>query len=194
MELRSLTLIDTETHREGRLAVGPPTRQVAACAVVRNPLAGSAGDCDLAPLVDLSVEVGTVLTARALGALGDGVRPRAYSKGVVVGSRGTLEHGAAMIHVRIGLAMRQALGRGRALIPGTAKVGGPGTSIDLLFGGIDDAWDYDAMDAMEIIVPGAPEPDEVLLIVAFATGRAGARIQGASQEAVEALVQGFASP
>ena len=49
MELRSFTLIDTKTHREGRLAVGPPMRKVAACAVVANPLAGSDPGAGRAP-------------------------------------------------------------------------------------------------------------------------------------------------
>jgi hypothetical protein len=189
MDIRSITVIDKETHREGERAVAPPARKVAACAVLRNPLAGEGLEAaDLAPLVELSVEAGTLLTGRALDALA-GLQPRAYSKGVIVGLGGALEHGAAMIHVRIGLAMRRGVGRGLALIPGTKKVAGPGAAIDLLFGGIDDAWDYDAMDAMEVSVPGAPAPDEVVLIVAFATGRPNARIKGASPDQVAALVQ-----
>jgi Amino acid synthesis len=192
MDIRSITVIDKETHRESGRAVAPPTRKVAACAVLRNPLAGGDPEAGLEPLVEISVEVGTLLTERALDAL-SGLQPRAYSKGVIVGLGGTLEHGAAMIHVRIGLAMRKGVGRGLALIPGTKKVAGPGASIDLLFGGIDDAWDYDAMDAMEVSVPGAPAPHEMVLIVAFATGRPNARVKGASPEQVAALVQDMRS-
>lgn len=188
MDIRSITVIDRETRQEGGRAIAPPARKVAACAVLRNPLAGSDPEADLAPLVELSVEAGALLTERALQALG-GREPRAYSKGVIVGLAGALEHGAAMIHVRIGLAMRRGIGRGAALIPGTKKVAGPGAAIDLLFGGIDDAFDYDAMDTMEVSVPGAPAPDEVVLIAAFATGRPGARITGASAEQVAALVR-----
>lgn len=188
MDIRSITAIDRETRQEDGLAIAPPTRKVAACAVLRNPLAGSDPGADLGPLVELSVKAGTLLTERALHALA-GLEPRAYSKGVIVGFAGALEHGAAMIHVRIGLAMRKGIGRGAALIPGTKKVAGPGATIDLLFGGIDDAFDYDAMDTMEVSVPGAPAPDEVVLIVALATGRPGARITGASAEQVAALVR-----
>lgn len=67
-----------------------------------------------------------------------------------------------MIHVRIGLAMRQGAGGGPALIPGNCKVGGPGTQIDVIFGGLEDAWDYDAMDTMTVSVADAPRQDEVL--------------------------------
>jgi len=188
MEIRSITVIARETRLEGGLQLLRPTRQAAACAVLANPFAGADPRVDLTPLAELSVEVGRVLTEHALVALGD-VEPRAYSKGVIVGTGGLLEHGAALIHMRLGLAMRRGVGRGLALIPGTKKVAGPGTGIDLLLGGIDDAWDYDAMDIMEVAVPGAPLPSEVVLIVAFATGRAQARIKGATSEQVAGLVR-----
>ena len=97
-----------------------------------------------------------------------------------------------MIHCRIGLTMRRAIRAGRALIPGNAKMGGPGASLDIVLGGIDDGWHYDAMDTMEIRVPGAPRADEIVLAVAFATGRANARIRGASEQAVRELVMRLA--
>jgi hypothetical protein len=157
--------------------------------VLQNPHAGASPIDDFTSLVDLSVAAGEVLTARALAALAD-MKPRGYGKGVIVGTAGDLEHGASMIHVRIGLAMRKGAGGGPALIPGNAKVGGPGSSIDIIFGGIEDAWDYDAMDTMTVSVADAPHPDEILLIVAFLAGtRPNARIKGASQSQVNELVR-----
>ena len=196
MDIRQIVLFDQEVRREGGRALRQPTRRVAAAAVLRNPLAGQDLD-ELTTLVDLSVACGEILTARALTALG-GERPNGYGKAALIGCAGDLEHGACMIHVRIGLAMRQGLGRGLALIPGNAKVGPAGSPIDIVFGGIDDAWDYDAMDTMTLTVPGAPCPDEILLAVAFlAGGRPNARIRGATQAAVTDLVrrmQGAAEP
>ena len=101
--------------------------------------------------------------------LGD-AKPRAYGKAVIVGNAGDREHGAAMIHVRLGLAMRRGVGRGLGLIPGVEKVAGPGAAIDLVFGDIDDGWGYDTMDAMEVSVPDAPRSHEIVLIVGFAAG------------------------
>jgi hypothetical protein len=75
-----------------------------------------------------------------------------------------------------------------AMIPGNAKLGSPGASLDVVVGGIDNGWDYDAMDTIEIRVPGAPRADEILLAVAFATGRPNARIKGASEKVVHELV------
>src|SRR6202008_2861092 len=118
------------------------------------------------------------------------LKPRGYGKGVIVGTAGDLEHGASMIHVRIDLAMRKGAGGGPALIPGNAKVGDPGTPIDIIFGGIEDSWDYDAMDAMTVSLADAPKPDEILLVVAFLGGtRPNARIKGASPAQVADLMR-----
>lgn len=188
--VRLYAVIDRETHVEAGQAVTPPARQVAACAVLRNPYAGqgAADAAALEHLAQLSVEIGAELTKRALARFAEGETITAYSKAVIIGLDGDREHGAAMIHMRIGLAMRRGLGAGPALIPGTKKVGPAGSSIDLIFGGVEDSWNYDAMDAMEVNIPGAPRPDEIALIVAFATTRPNARIAGASPAQVAALM------
>jgi hypothetical protein len=189
MKFRQITLITQEVLSEGGRELTAPCRRVAACGVLRNPHAGQPSIDDFSTLVDLSVEAGQLLSARALDALG-ALKPRGYGKAVVVGTTGDLEHGASMIHVRIGLAMRQAAGGGPALIPGNAKVGGPGTPIDIMFGGLDDSWDYDAMDTMTVSVADAPRSDEILLIVGFLGGtRPNARIKGASPEQVADVVR-----
>jgi hypothetical protein len=195
MVIRQVIVIERETRIEAHRPVTPSARQVAACAVLNNPYAGqsaaeSASDAvALEYLAAWSAEIGVELTQRALARFAPDETPIAYSKGVIVGTNGDREHGAAMIHMRIGLAMRQGLGAGSALIPGTKKCGPPGTAIDLIFGGAADGWNYDAMDAMEVAVPGAPLPDEILLIVAFATGRPNARVAGATPAQVAALMR-----
>ena len=188
MKLRQVTVISQDVLSEGGRELATPCRRVAACGVLHNPFAGRPPIDDFSGLVDLSVEAGKVLTSRALDGLA-GLKPRGYGKAVIVGTSGDLEHGASMIHVRIGLAMREGAGGGPALIPGNGKVGGPGTPVDVIFGGLEDSWDYDAMDTMTVQVPDAPRSDELLLIVAFLGGtRPNARIAGASPEQVGALV------
>jgi len=189
MKIREIVLVDQEVLSEGGRTQNVPTRRVAACAVLANPFAGRPAIDDFAELVDLSVKVGEILTKRALDAVAS-LKPRGYGKAAVVGTSGDLEHGASMIHVRIGLAMRRGAGGGPALIPGNAKTGGPGTPVDVIFGGLEDAWDYDAMDTMTVALPDAPRPDEIMLVVAFLAGtRPNARIRGASQAEVDALVR-----
>ena len=192
MDIRQIFLFGQEIRTEAGRTLTAPTRRVAAAAVLRNPHAGKPAIDDFTDLVDLSVAVGEILTARVLSALGD-AKPIGYGKAALVGTDGDLEHGAAMIHVRIGLAMRKGAGAGPALIPGNAKVGAAGAPIDIIFGGMHDAWDYNAMDSMTISIPDAPRPGEILLAVAFlAGGRPNARIAGASPEAVAALMRNLA--
>lgn len=192
MSIRQIVLINQEVRREGGRDLRTPTRRIAACAVIVNPLAGRPAVDDHHELVELSFELGELLTVRALDALG-GLEPCGYGKAALVGTAGDPEHGAAMIHVRAGLAMRKGIGRGLALIPGNAKAGAAGTAIDMIFGGIDDAWDYDAMDTMPIALPDAPRPDEIVFVIGFlAGGRPNARVKGAQEQQVAELVRSFA--
>ena len=191
MELRKIAIFVDDVLSEGGRELASPTRRVAACGVIRNPFAGKPPIDDFSELVDISVDAGEVLTQRALEALGE-IEPRAYGKGAIVGAAGDLEHGAAMIHIRVGLPMRRQAGGGPALIPGNAKVGPMGATIDIIFGGMENSWDYDTMDAMTISVPDAPKPNEILLIIAFLGGtRPNARIEGISSEQVAVLVETF---
>ncbi len=187
MQIREIHTFTQEIAAAAGRAVEPAALRAAACAVLVNPRAGAPAGDDFEAFVAASVEVGEILAGRALAALG-GRAPVAYGKGVLVGAGGDLEQGASMIHCRIGLAMREAVGAGLALIPGNAKLAAPGATLDIVLGGIDDAWNYDAMDTLEIRVPGAPRADEFVLAVAFATGRPNARIRGADERTVRELV------
>ena len=189
MTFRQITLVSQDIFSEAGRELATPCRRVAACGVLHNPYASRPAADDVSVLAERSFAAGEVLTARALAALAP-LAPRGYGKAALVGTAGELEHGASMIHVRLGLAMRQGAGGGPALIPGNAKVGGVGGVIDIIFGGLDDGWDYDAMDTMTISIPDAPRSDEILLAVAFLGGtRPNARIKGASQAQVEELVR-----
>ena len=120
MSIRQIVLIDQEVRSEGGRETRLPTRRVAACAALVNPFAGAPPLDDHGELVDLSVEVGSLLTARALNALDD-LKPCGYGKAALVGTAGDLEHGAAMIHVRAGLAMRKGVGGGWRSFQGTQR-------------------------------------------------------------------------
>ncbi len=186
-QIREIHLVTQEIDRHAGRPVDPPSLRVAACAVIANPRAGQPASDDFGEFVSASVAVGEILTRRAITALGART-PSSYGKGALVGASGDLEQGAAMIHCRIGLAMRSAIKRGNALIPGNAKLAAPGATLDIVLGGIEDGWNYDAMDTLEVCVPGAPRADEIVLAVAFGTGRPNARIRGASEQEVRELV------
>ena len=194
MELRKIAIFVDDVLSEGGRKLASPTRRVAACGVIQNPFAGKPPIDDFTELVDISADAGEVLTHRALEALGE-IEPCSYGKGAIVGAAGDLEQGAAMIHVRVGLPMRRQAGGGPALIPGNAKVGPMGDTIDIIFGAMENSWDYDGMDTMTISVPDAPKPDEILLVVAFLGGtRPNARIKGISAEEVAVVVEKLRQP
>ena len=75
-----------------------------------------------------------------------------------------------MIHPRLGMAMRRAIKRGRVIIPGHAKVGPPGTTVDLIYGPLDEGWDLDAFDSTPVLIHDAPRPNEIVLWIGYATG------------------------
>ena len=193
MEIRkTVTLVEEITTEYGARA-NPPLRRVATATVFTNPLAGKSAGTDLKPLIDYSLELGVSMTTIALAALGSSpAQLRSYTKAALVGTAGDLEHGAAMIHPRLGMAMRRTIKRGRAIIPGHAKVGPPGTSTDLIYGPLDEGWDLDAFDSTPVLIHDAPRPDEIVLWIGYGTGpRVNARCKGPDQKEVDALITSF---
>src|ERR1700760_720899 len=153
MTIRKTGTLVEAIHSEYGAPANPPLRRVAIAAVFENPLAGKAAGADIQPLIDMSLELGVSLTKTALATLG--AKPaelRSYTKAALVGTAGDLEHGAAMIHPRLGMAMRRTLRRGRVIIPGHAKVGPPDTTVDLLYGPLDQGWDLDAVDSPPVLI------------------------------------------
>jgi hypothetical protein len=193
MDIRKTVTFVEEINSEYGARANPPLRRVAIAAVLKNPLAGKAAGADLKPLIDYSLELGASLTKTALATLGS--RPaqlRSYTKAALVGTGGDLEHGAAMIHPQLGMAMRRAIQRGRVIIPGHAKVGPAGTTIDLLYGPLDEGWDLDAFDSTPVLIHDAPRADEIVLWIGYGAGpRVNARSKGPDQKEVDALIASF---
>ncbi len=173
-DIRAVSITLNETLRESGAAVSPPTRKVVAVAVVTNPLAGQPLATDLETLEQLGADVSGYLVQRALEVLASaGVTPdqvRGYGKGAIVGTDGELEHTAAVLHPRFGGPVRAAIGGGADIIPGTKKVGAPGSAITMPIGNKDDRWVFDDMDAAETSVADAPRSDEILIALVLSTG------------------------
>jgi Amino acid synthesis len=177
--IRKIVVTVEETCREAGQAVSPPTRKAAAIAIIENPFAGKRVD-DLAALIEMGVELGDVLTRRAVTALGiDGGKAESYGKAAIVGEGGELEHAAAILHPKMGTPVRKVLDKGAALIPSAKKMGGMGTAIDVPLGHKDAAYVRSHFDAMEVRVADAPRANEILVaIVVTDSGRPAARIGG----------------
>lgn len=167
MDLRKIMVFQELVHQEAGKANERPILRVAAAGIIRNPFAGAYVD-DLNELFDLGELLGAKLVETAVSLFQNPIE--SYGKAGVVGSNGDIEHAHAMLHPKLGKQMRDPIGGGKALIPSSAKVGGLGCSVDIPLGHKDDLWSFDHFDAMTIVMPDAPRPDELVLVVAFADG------------------------
>ena len=168
-EIRKIVVqIEDVLQEAGRTVSGK--RKVTVAAAIRNPYAGQYRE-DLEPLYDLGKDIGGILARRGVEALG--VAPDAvtsYGKAAIVGVDGEIEHTAAILHPRFGAPVRAAVGKGDDIIPGTKKVGGPGSVAIVPLTNKNDIWSFDDMDSTEISVPDAPRANEILVIVALGVG------------------------
>ncbi len=167
MEIRKIVVIRESVLAEAGKPVAPPVNRVAGIAVISNPFAGRFVE-DLSPLFDLGAELGTRLMTEVMAALNGAAA--AYGKAAIVGVGGDIEHAAALLHPKLGKPMRAAVGGGAAIIPSTAKVAGPGASIDIPLGNKDNVWAFDEIDTMTVMVADAPRPGEIVVAVAVSSG------------------------
>lgn len=167
LELRKTLILTEVAERDALGRPHAPITRAVGMAVIRNPYAGLDVE-DLSALFDTGGALGDDLMARLVPVLGGPAV--SYGKGALVGVAGEIEHGGAMIHPRLGKAMRAPLGGGAALIPSNAKVGGVGAPFDLPLGHKDQAWSFDHFDTITVSVGDAPRPDEIIMIVGIADG------------------------
>jgi hypothetical protein len=185
-KIRKIVVVIDETLAEMGRDIEPPTRRAAAIAVIENPCAGRYEE-DLEVLMQIGEEMGGMLGARAVAALG--VEPGAtesYGKAAIVGEGGELEHAAAILHPRLGKPLRAAVERGAALVPSSKKMGGPGTPIDVPLGHKDAAYVRSHFDAIEVQVGDAPRRGEILVAVAVTdSGRPLPRVGGLTVDEIQ---------
>lgn len=175
-----VTVVDETRHVFGKVD-GQPLRRVSACAVVLNPYAGKGFVENLDELVKPSAALGDELGRLALAALGD--EPQSYGKAGIAGLNGEQEHAVACLTSAFGDALRAAIGGGAAWISSATKVAAPGASVDVPLAFKDEIWVRSHYDAIEVRVPDAPLPDEILVIAALANrGRIHARLGGLTLE------------
>lgn len=177
VQLCGLVIHLVERCSELGTTLTPSHRQVVAAAVLK---VGSASpDHALLTLADMGGELGTRLVQRALQALE--VPPediQCYGKAALMGTGVPLEYGAALLHPRLGRAVRACLPGANTIMPSVAKRGAPGASIDIPLHGVTDMWSFDHFDTVSLTVADAPAPDEIVVAVALADrGRPLARIR-----------------
>jgi hypothetical protein len=180
--IRTVVTTLQQTWSEAGAPVEPPTAIVVAAAAVSNPLAGRGRVDDLSVLEQLGADIAGLLVSQALAALTSAglsaADVRGYGKGAIVGTGGDREHTAAVLHPRFGAPVRAAIGGGADIIPGTKKVGPPGSVITLPIGNKDDRWVFDDMDSVDVCLADAPRDDEIVVALALSVrGRPNARVR-----------------
>ena len=178
---RCMTQLE-EIHHEFGPGRQQPIRRAAIAAVIENPFAGGYVE-EIAFFMEPLASLGTMLAEQLLGHMG--LPPSAiesYGKGAIVGSAGELEHGA-LWHVPGGHAMRHLLSdhgvSTNAIVPSSKKVGAPSTRMDIPLTHVNASYVRSHFDAIEVAVPGAPAADELVLVLALASGgRVHARVGG----------------
>jgi hypothetical protein len=179
VKIRKIVTVVEETVTEMGRPVTPPTRRAAAVAVIENPFAGRYVE-DLTELFEIGEELGALLAAKAVAALGiEGSRAESYGKAAAVGENGELEHAAAILHPKLGTPVRKVLGKGAALIPSSKKRGGPGVALDIPLGHKDASYVRSHFDGMEVRIADAPRAGEIVVAVAVTdSGRPLPRVGG----------------
>lgn len=178
-KIRKIVVSIEETHCEMGRPITPATRKAVAAAVIENPYAGRYQE-DLSLLIDMGEELGGLLGARAVAALGiTGAQAESYGKAAAVGENGELEHAAALLHPKMGAPLRKAVEKGAALVPSSKKRGGPGVILDIPLGHKDAAYVRSHFDGAEIRIGDAPRANEIVVAVAVTdSGRPLPRVGG----------------
>ncbi len=183
-KLRKTMVFVEDILHEGGPAPDRPRRRAAIVALVKNPFAGIY-EADLQSVMDDLKPLGLMMTDRLIEAMGgvDGID--GYGKAALAGEKGELEH-TALWHVPGGYSMRERLGKAKAIVPSSMKVGGCGTRIDIPLGHINAAYVRSHFDSMEVGVPDGPRADEILFALAMSRGaRIHNRMGGLAVEDVE---------
>lgn len=185
-DIRKIAVWVEETHREMGREISPPTRKAVAVAVIANPFAGRYVE-DLTPLMDIGAELGGLLGARCVSALGiTPAQAQSYGKAAMVGEAGELEHAAAILHPKLGAPLRVAVEKGAALVPSSKKMGSMGQVLDVPLGHKDAAYVRSHFDGVEVQLNDAPRAAEIMVAVAVTdSGRPLARVGGLTHDQAE---------
>jgi hypothetical protein len=177
---RSYAFVENRMLEAGKTAK-IPLRKVAAVLVVQNPYAGRYVK-NLDPMIAASAALGRELAAMALAALAP-YAAQSIGKAALVGIAGEQEHGNALLTTTFAEPLRAALGGGKAWISSMTKVAAAGAAIDIPMNCKDALYVRSHYDGMTLMLPEAPMPDEIAVILCLANrGRLNARVGGLSHD------------
>lgn len=173
-----------EHHIDPSSADAVPLRKVAVAAVVDNPCAGKNVE-DLRPMIAASEELGRQMGKVLMETLGP-YPVQSYGKAGIAGLAGEQEHANALLTTTFANPLRDAVGGGKAWISSFTRRAAPGTPIDIPLASKDALYVRSHYDGMTVMLPDAPQPDEIAVIFCVANrGRIGARVGGLKFEDIK---------
>ena len=182
IQIRKRSLTIETTHHEGGPVAERPLKLAAACAVIKNPYAGTYTP-DLMPFMAELRSLGTLLAQELIDTLGK-ANIEVYSKAAIVGVNGEMEHGAVW-HEAGGWAMRSLLGDPKAIVPASKAVASAGYRLMVPVHYIHACYVRSHFNSMEVGIQDAPRPNEILFALVMGTGgRIHSRLGGLTKEAV----------
>ena len=170
MEIRRVITIAEDVLVEAGRPAAKPVRRVVAAAVIKNPAPREDFGQSLERFSRLGYDLGELLAKEAIRPLGGSDKVESYGKGCIVGVDGELEQAAILIHKEFGRSVREVIGGGKAGIPSTKKVAGPGATLDIPLSFRDNAGLATHFDCIELYIPGAPKADEIVVALALTNG------------------------
>jgi hypothetical protein len=184
--IRKTAVLVEEIRLEAGQADGAPLVRVTAMAAIHNPYAGRPL-ADIEPLIAFGAELGTLLVHKLLAQFDDDPRKvESYGKGAIVGVHGEIEHGYAAITRPFATRVRKALGGATAWMAANVKRSAAGATLDVPLAHKDALYVRSHYDTVQAMMPDAPLPDEVVVILVGAgRGRLHARIGGLRKEDVK---------
>lgn len=166
-KIRKIVTTIEEVLFEGFDQLVKPITTVSVAAVIKNPFAGRYQE-NLEELSEIGEWLGDYLSKIAAAHLDGTIET--YGKGAIIGLDGELEHGAAILHPKLGKPMRDAIGGGKSIIPSAKKSGPAGTALDVPLHFIDAAFVRTHYGAMEVRLHDAPKADEIVVALVFSNG------------------------
>lgn len=185
--IRKFVHLIEDIQIEGGKALDAPVLMIGVAAVISNPWAGKGFVEDLRPaILDAAPPLGAELTRRIIDLAGGGDRIEAYGKAAVVGLSGEIEHASAIIHtLRFGNHYRSAV-NASSYLSFTNTRGGAGAPVQVPMMHKDDAGARSHYLTLDLRIPDAPGPDEIVVALGAATGgRAHPRIGDRYQDIAE---------
>lgn len=117
------TFVEEIKYDGGKEIEGKVHKKVSIGVVFENPYTEEYVE-DLSALADFSESITPDLVKRALKASAmEKEEIESYGKAAIIGTMGELEHGAALLHPKLGKPFRQQVNGGKAIIPSTKKNG-----------------------------------------------------------------------